>query len=212
MASKSSRRPRSAPRATGSRPTKGSITRTAAGRTYQLKVTLARLRPPIWRRLLVPGSVSLEELHDILQIAMGWTDSHFHQFEAKGQLYGVPSREWSMPVENEARVGLDQVLLREKDSMLYEYDFGDGWLHQIVVEKIVASSPELKAPRCIAGARACPPEDCGGAYGYADLLRVLKNTSHPEHEEMLEWVGEDFDPEFLDLDDINNCLLPGKRA
>jgi Plasmid pRiA4b ORF-3-like protein len=181
-----------------------------ANRIYQLKVTLARLHPSVWRRLPVPSSVSLEDLHDILQVAMGWTDSHFHQFEAKGLLYGKPTREFSLPMKDEARVRLDQVLLHEKDPMAYEYDFGDSWTHQIVLEKIVAPSPEAKAPRCIAGARACPPEDCGGVFGYAELLKVLRDPSHPEHEEMLEWIGEDYDPEFLDLDAINKYLVPRK--
>jgi hypothetical protein len=183
------------------------MAKAATDRIYQLKVTLARLRPPVWRRLLVPSAVSLEDLHDILQVAMGWTDSHLHQFEAKGQLYGKPSREYSLPMKDEARVRLGEVLLREKDSIVYVYDFGDSWTHQIVLEKIVAPSPDVKVPRCIAGARACPPEDCGGVFGYAELLKVLKNPSHPEHEEMLEWVGEDYDPEFLDLEAINKYLV-----
>ena len=181
-----------------------------ADRIYQLKVTLAGLRPPVWRRLLVSSSESLGGLHDILQVAMGWTDSHLHQFEAKGQLYGKPSRESFLPLKDEARVNLGQVLVREKESILYEYDLGDSWTHQIVLEKVLAPSPNAKAPQCIGGARACPPEDCGGVYGYAELLETLKDPSHPEHEEMLEWIGEDYDPEFFDLEAINKHLRPRK--
>lgn len=188
------------------------MAKTAPNRIYQLKITLDRARPAIWRRLLVSDSTSLMQLHDILQIAMGWTDSHLHQFEAGGQLYGEPSPDFDMPVKNEAHVRLAQVLVREKNSMLYEYDFGDGWTHKIVLEKIFAPSPELKTPTCIAGARACPPEDCGGVYGYLELLKVLKNPSHPEHDEMLEWIGGEFDPDALDLDAINKQFMPRKRG
>ena len=177
---------------------------------YQLKVTLAGPRPPIWRRLLVSSSVTLRELHDIVQVAMGWMDSHLHQFEAKGQLYGKPSPELDLPMRDEARTRLDQVLTHPKDFLLYEYDFGDSWTHQIMLEKVLPSSHELKTPQCLAGARACPPEDCGGVFGYAELLRALKDPSHPEHEDMLEWIGGDYDSAFFDLDAVNKQLVPRK--
>jgi hypothetical protein len=179
-------------------------------RMYQLKVTLAGVRPAVWRRLQVPSSVLLNELHDILQIALGWTNSHLHQYEARGQLYGKPHPEFSLQVQNEARVRLDEVLVREKDAMLYEYDFGDSWTHRIVLEKIVVAPPDLKLPKCVAGARACPPEDCGGVYGYAELLKAIRDPSHPEHDDMLEWVGGDYDPDFFDLEDVNKQLAPRK--
>ncbi len=188
------------------------MTTAAADRMYQLKITLSHLRPPVWRRLLVPSSVSLKELHDVLQVAMGWTDSHLHQFEANGQLYGKPSREYSFPMKNEARVRLDQVLPREKDSMVYEYDFGDSWIHDIALEKIVPSSPDVKVPQCIAGARACPPEDCGGVDGYDGLLEALNDPSDPDHEEICEWIGEDFDPELFDIEAVNKYLARGRKG
>jgi hypothetical protein len=186
------------------------MAKVTADRIYQLKVTLAGPRPLIWRRLLVSSSASLKELHYILQVAMGWTDSHMHQFEAKGRLYGKPTRELELPMKDEARTRLDQLLMREKDSMLYEYDFGDSWTHQIVLEKILAASPQVKVPQCIAGARACPPEDCGGVFGYSELLKALKDPSHPEHQDMLEWIGEDYDATFFDLEAINKQLVPRK--
>jgi hypothetical protein len=186
------------------------MTKASTQRAYQLKVTLAGVRPAVWRRLLVPGSATLKELHYILQAAMGWTDSHLHQFEANGQLYGKPDPDFGLNVKNETRVWLDQVLLREKESMLYEYDFGDGWVHRIVLEKILPSSPGLKVPKCIAGARACPPEDCGGAYGYAEFLKAINDPSHSEHDEMLEWIGGEFDPDLFDLEEINEYLTPRK--
>lgn len=141
---------------------------------------------------------------------MGWMDSHLHQFEAKGQLYGKPDSESYLPIRDEARTRLDQVLTQPKDSIFYEYDFGDGWTHRIVLEEIIPASPEVKAPRCIAGARACPPEDCGGVFGYAELLQVLKDPPHPEHEDMLERVGGNYDPASLDLEAVNRQLAPRK--
>jgi pRiA4b ORF-3-like protein len=143
---------------------------------------------------------------------MGWTDSRFPQFEAKGQLYGKPSRELErdLPMKDEACARLDQLLMREKDSMLYEYDFGDTWTHQIVLEKILAPAQRGKIPQCVDGARACPPEDCGGVFGYVELLKALKDPSHPEHEDMLEWIGQDYDPTFFDLEAVNKQLAPRK--
>jgi hypothetical protein len=186
-------------------------TSTKSERVYQIKITLAGVRPAVWRRLAVPGSATLKELHDILQVAMGWTDSHLHQFEANGRLYGTPDPEFEMNVKNETRVRLDEVLPREKESMIYEYDFGDGWVHRIVLEKILPPTPELKVPKCVAGARACPPEDCGGVYGYAEFLKAIEDSSHPEHGEMLEWIGGEFDPDRFDLEEINEFLTPRKR-
>ena len=183
------------------------MAKTVAPAVFQLKVTLAAVRPAIWRRLLVQSSLTLKDLHNILQIVIGWTDLHLHQFEAKGQLYGRPDRESPVSIRNEARVLLGEVLPREKDSMLYEYDFGDGWIHKVVLEKIVSPSPKVKVPCCVAGARACPPEDCGGPYGYAEFLKAVRDPSHPEHEDMVEWLGGDFDPGHFDLADVNQQLV-----
>jgi len=174
---------------------------------YQIKVTLNGVRPSIWRRLVVPSSLSLMDLHDVLQVAMGWMDSHLHQFVARGKLYGQPDPEFGMGRINEKRVRLDEVLRTEKDAMTYEYDFGDGWEHKIVLEKVLGNAEEHAAPSCIAGARACPPEDCGGVWGYANLLKVISDSSNPEHEEMLEWLGDGFDPERFDVSVINSVLV-----
>ena len=177
-------------------------------RVYQVKVALQGVKPPVWRRLLVPGSISLRKLHDILQVAFGWTDSHLHLFEVQGQTFGVPDSDFANDMRSDARVPLDHVLVREKDAMIYEYDFGDGWRHKIVLEKIVQPTPETRAPLCIAGARACPPEDCGGIWGYANLLDAIANPSHPEHEEMLEWLADEFDPEHFSVEEVNAILAP----
>jgi hypothetical protein len=179
--------------------------------TYQIKVTLNGIRPPIWRRLLVPSSLSLMELHDVVQIAVGWTDSHLHQFVARGILYGQPDPEFGMGRANERRVRLDEVLRAEKDAMTYEYDFGDGWEHKIILEKVLGNAEHDVAPSCIAGARACPPEDCGGVWGYANLLKIISDSSHPEHREMLEWLGDHFEPERFDISETNSVMATMKR-
>ncbi|MGH8568179.1 MAG: plasmid pRiA4b ORF-3 family protein [Gammaproteobacteria bacterium] len=177
---------------------------------YQLKVALDGITPSIWRRLLVPASISLKKLHDVLQRAMGWENAHLHQFEARGEIFGDPDPEFGADNIDEARVRLDKVLIGVKDTMHYEYDFGDGWRHKIVLEKIDQAGEGTEVPVCTGGARACPPEDCGGIPGYKRLLRVLGDPSHPEHDEMLEWVGGAFDPERFDVAKVNT-LLAGRR-
>jgi hypothetical protein len=177
---------------------------------YQLKVTLNGSKPPIWRRLLVPGNINLGSFHIVLQIVMGWTNSHLHQFILGRTMYGIPDDEFGgdfgLEIEDENKYKLSQLLKKEKDSLKYEYDFGDGWEHKIILEKILPYESSVKVPSCIKGKRACPPEDCGGIWGYQDLIEVINDTSHPEHEEMLEWLGGDFDPEYFDVNEINEIL------
>jgi len=175
---------------------------------YQVKITLKGIRPPIWRRLLVEPDTRLDRLHHILQEAMGWYDSHLHQFAVGRTLYGVPDPDFDFgpEVEDEKRVTLRQLAPTAKSKLTYEYDFGDGWEHEILVEKVLPADPATLYPVCVAGARACPPEDCGGVWGYADLLETIKNPDDPEHEEMLEWLGGEFDPEAFDLDVVNRKL------
>jgi hypothetical protein len=172
---------------------------------YQLKVTLRGIRPPIWRRLRVSGAVTLARLHDVLQEAFGWTNSHLHQFRVGREAFGVPDRDgWGGPeVIDERRVWLDQVA-NAKSRLVYEYDFGDGWEHDVVVERVdVASEP---MPICLDGRRSRPPEDCGGPPGYENLLEALADPKHPEHAEMREWAGPYFQPEHLDLELVNKEL------
>jgi len=177
---------------------------------YQLKVTLVGSKPPIWRRILVSGDVNLSVFHQILQDVMGWTDSHLHQFVAGGIMYSAPYDDYADDLEiefrDESKYKLSQLLKREKDSLIYEYDFGDSWEHKIVLEKILPDDGSTETPSCIKGKRACPPEDCGGIWGYANLIEIVQNPKHPEHQEMLEWLEEGFDPEYFDLDDINEGL------
>jgi hypothetical protein len=180
--------------------------KSAPSAIYQIKVTLKELRPPIWRRIQVADNTSLGKLHGILQVAMGWTDSHLHQFTIDGIDYGVPSPDDFRPVMNESRVKLSQVVTGEKFKFLYEYDFGDSWMHELLVEKILPPEEGVHYPRCLKGKNAAPPEDCGGPWGYVDLLAILQDPKHPEHEEMLEWAGGPSDPEAFDLEGINAAL------
>ncbi len=173
---------------------------------YQLKVTLKGTRPPIWRRLQVRGSTTLLKLHTIIQIAMGWTDSHLHQFIVGGMYYGMPDVEWDDDMQDERRIKLGQIVSAVKDRFTYEYDFGDSWEHEIMVEKVLAPEPGAQYPICLAGKRACPPEDVGGVWGYAEFLDTIADPERPEHEEMLEWIGGSFDAEAFDLEAVNQML------
>ncbi|MBN1429622.1 MAG: plasmid pRiA4b ORF-3 family protein [Anaerolineae bacterium] len=173
---------------------------------YQIKITLKDSKPPIWRRLLVPGDVTLGNLHDIIQTAMGWYDCHLHQFILGGVYYGVPSDEDWYDVEDESRYKLNQIAPREKSQFTYEYDFGDSWHHIILVEKILPPDPSQDLPVCVKGKRACPPEDVGGIWGYDTFLEAINDPDHEEHDEYLEWIDDAFDPEEFDLDTINGRL------
>lgn len=173
---------------------------------FQLKIRLEYSRPPIWRRVLVSSGITLHKLHDVIQAAMGWTDSHLHMFVVGERRYGVPDPEWDVELGDERKVTLAELLRRPKDRILYEYDFGDGWLHVVELEKSVPPSQDQQVPCVVAGRRACPPEDCGGPPGYARLLHVLGQSDSPERRELLEWVGEEFDPAAFDLASLNRRL------
>ena len=185
--------------------------RAKTGEVYQLKVTLRGTKPPVWRRLLVPASMKLSKLHDVLQVAMGWTDSHMHMFRVGDLNYGVPSPDDWDEVLDERKATVGQALPRAKSKLVYEYDFGDSWEHEVLVEKVLDAEPGVAYPVCVAGKRACPPEDCGGVWGYAEFLEAIRDPEHPEHDGMLEWVGGDFDPEDFDLDDVNAALRTRRR-
>lgn len=179
---------------------------------YHLNVVLLDSEPPIWRRLQVPGDAKLDWLHAVLQIAIGWTNSHLHQFRTGENCYSDTRNnfaefEGDSKTLEESKFTLQQIASREQDAFGYDYDFGDSWEHEITVEKILP--PDAAASmtaRCLDGARACPPEDCGGVWGYSDLLEILKNRKHPEHKSMKEWLGRAFDPEAFDVEKTNLWL------
>ncbi|MBI5446542.1 MAG: plasmid pRiA4b ORF-3 family protein [Deltaproteobacteria bacterium] len=185
----------------------GTRSRTTSA-VYQLKVTLKGSKPPIWRRFQVAADTTLGDLHPILQRIMGWDDSHLHHFRLGLELFGVPDPDdtFGDDVEDERDALLRDVLPAEKAKLRYEYDFGDSWDHELILEKILPPEPAAELPRCLTGKRACPPEDCGGLWGYAELLDALSDPRHPEHEEQLEWLGEGFDPEAFDLQAVNAAL------
>jgi hypothetical protein len=178
---------------------------TSQVKIYQIKVTLAGSKPPIWRRILVPGDVNLQKLHDIIQVVMGWTNSHLHQFIVGQTTYGEPHPDYGHEMRDERRVKLSQIA-RAEAKFRYEYDFGDSWLHDLLVEKILPPEPGQRYPVCVKGKRACPPEDVGGVWGYEVFLEAIRNPDHPEHEMYLGWIGGGFDPEAFDLEGTNEIL------
>jgi len=182
------------------------------GRALQIKVTLRHVRPPIWRRIVLSDTMTLDTVHRVVQAAMGWTDTHLHGFRKGNQTYALPSRpefDFGMPSVDERSVAIGALLGRPKDGLVYDYDFGDGWEHDIVLEKVLppedAPSP---LPRVVAGKRACPPEDCGGPPGYEGYLAAIANPKDPAHADLLAWRGAGFDPEEFDLEAANTALSP----
>src|ERR1019366_434649 len=146
-----------------------------------IKVTLLGTKPPVWRRFLVEQDITLRQLHKTLQVVMGWTDSHLHQFvfNRRKQPDGIL---------------LGALFRAPGTKLIYEYDFGDGWQHEVLLEEVLLGDESFR-PICLAGERNCPPEDCGGPYGYAELLQALRDPRHPEHNYFKHWLGEPFAPE-----------------
>lgn len=178
---------------------------------FQVKITLADVAdPPVWRRVLVPAGIRLDQLHRVVQAAMGWEDYHLHVFsDADGAgRYGVPDPELGFSDERTATLG--DLVGGAGGRARYSYDFGDDWEHDLVVEQVLAAEPGVAYPVCVAGEGACPPEDCGGAWGYQHLREVLADPADPEHEELLAWLGlakgADFDPHGFDLEQANRAL------
>jgi hypothetical protein len=182
---------------------------------HQLKITLSGVsRPPVWRRVLVPADVTLGDLHEVIQVAMGWDDYHMHLFSVGGQEYGSPDPE--LGHASDRKVLLSQVLSGPGDRLGYTYDFGDDWEHDIVLEETRSAVPEETYPSGVAGKGACPPEDCGGAWGYAGLKEILADPVHEDHQDMLEWLGldagKDFDPKEFSVADVNARLASLAKA
>jgi len=185
-------------------------------RIYRLKVTLKDINPPIWRELLVSPTTTLHELHDVLQLAMGWLDSHLHEFIKDKTHFQLPDLENDRYDDKEytdsREVPLSRVLFKPGDRLEYLYDFGDAWEHDIVLEEVLASEPHRPYPLCLSGARACPPEDCGSTTGYENLVEAMKNPKHPDREDLIEWFGRPYDPEEFDLALVNRDLEDPEKA
>jgi Plasmid pRiA4b ORF-3-like protein len=173
---------------------------------YQLDVRLAYIDPPIWRRILVSDQILLPGLHHLLQVVMGWEHSHLYQFIVGTTRYGEPDPEFEDSMQSDRRVRLRDIAAAKGASLLYEYDFGDGWRHLITVEDLWPRTEYDIVPRCLDGARACPPEDAGGIGGYEHLLNVLRNKRDPEYKELRAWAGAHFDPACFCVQTVNSAL------
>ncbi len=177
---------------------------------FQIQIALKGFKPKIWRRILIPSDFLLSDFHLIIQITMGWTNSHLHQFIINRTFYTQRMQDddlWDeMDNVDYKKMKISDLLKKEKEKIVYEYDFGDSWEHDIILEKILPIDNNLKYPVCLTGKMNCPPEDCGGVWGYFDMLKVLKDPDHEEYESYIEWLGEEFDPEFFDKNEINKLL------
>jgi len=181
---------------------------------HLLRITLVDVKPAVWRELLVPSKIRLDWLHLVIQIAMGWDNTHMHEFIVgtlrDGRRFGWPNPDddplFGLPAtENESKFTLAQIAPAKGNKFRYWYDFGDDWYHLVSVKGVVAAGPH-QLPLCIRAARACPPEDCGGPWGYAELLKALSDPRHPKHADMQDWIGDDFDSELVEMDEINTAL------
>lgn len=185
------------------------MAKTAVGRStgkiaVVLKVTLRDIKPPVWRRLVLPGTMTLADLHEAIQAAMGWHGGHLHAFDIAGRQYGDPRTvDVVDDMDDERRLTLNGLLRSGVARVTYTYDFGDNWQHQVLIERTQPALDAGRYPACVAGKRNCPPEDCGGPWGYAEFLAAIADPAHPEHADQRAWVGEDFDPEEFDVADAD---------
>ncbi|MFN0135541.1 MAG: plasmid pRiA4b ORF-3 family protein [Phycisphaerae bacterium] len=180
-----------------------------AAPTLVLKVTLRGSKPPIWRRVAVASNKTLAHLHDVIQAAFGWYNCHLHQFTTRNGLRFAPPSEFGDDFDTDGdtrKVALETIVEELSGGVVYEYDFGDGWEHLIKLEKVLEPDAAKPPPMCLAGARRCPPEDCGGIWGYMNLLDTLANPKHPDHDDMIEWIGGPIDPQEFDLDKSNKAV------
>lgn len=179
-------------------------------KVYQFKITLKHIKPPIWRRIQVPATYTFWDLHIAIQDSMGWTDTHLHHFEILNprtrmkEEIGIPDED---AIDNIILAGwkknISHYFTSDNDKAQYIYDYGDDWEHEVKLEKILPAIDDIQYPICIAGKRECPPEDCGGPPGYEEFIEAIMDPKHERHEELLEWIGGDFDPEYFNKDEID---------
>ena len=183
------------------------------GKIYRLKIVLDGSEPLIWRKILVKSDIKLSQLHDIIQTVMGWTNSHLHHFRTKDCWYVMQGEldNHDSDAVDERKAKLCDIVARGQ-SFLYEYDFGDSWMHIIKVEAVLEPEAGVKYPACVGGAMACPPDDVGGLDGYYNFIEALKDPKHEDHEDMVEWHGEDFDPSKFELRETNMTLHPNTKV
>ena len=174
---------------------------------HTLKVTLRDVSPDVWRRVVVRSETTLPKLARTLEAAMGWESYHLHLFDAGGIQFGEPDEDFDSDHVIDARkVTVKHVLPEVGSALRFDYDFGDGWEHDVVVEAIEAPQEGKRYPVCLDGERGCPPEDCGGPSGYGELLAVLADANHPEHEHIAAWAPKGFDPAVFDVVAANRTL------
>lgn len=177
---------------------------------YQLRITLIESRPAIWRKILVNEDVLLSNLHNIIQTTMGWTNSHLHQFIKNETFYTerIPGDIFWDEMDNIDYKGmrLNELLCFVKNTIIYEYDFGDGWIHEILLEKFLKPDHSIKYPICTGGKMKCPPEDVGGVGGYLEMLKVLRNPNNEEYESYITWLGGNFNYKDFDINKVNKLL------
>ncbi len=182
----------------------------AAPQMLQLRITLLNVTPPVWRCVAVSANLTFLQLHNVIQAAMGWEDCHMHEFEVGRQRIGTSSKEDSFfggeAAYPESKYRLGEMLPNQK-KFRYWYDFGDDWWHEIVIEKRLPANEDEPPAKLLDGKNACPPEDCGGPWGYTELCATLSDPDHPDHEEMLEWMGAEFDPKAFDKEDFAKRVL-----
>ena len=181
----------------------------AASQIYELYVELEDIEPVVWRRPLVPAAITLPKLHDLLQLAMGWTNSHLHSFTIGKKTFGMAGDFEELNMLDERKQTLEAALGDSIREFVYEYDFGDSWRHRIAVKPLARPNTNWHYPLCTGGARAAPPDDVGGPPDYEEFLAAIKDPKHEEHDSMLTWIGGAFDPEGFDLNAINRTLRFG---
>jgi hypothetical protein len=183
---------------------------------YQIKITLLNTKPTIWRRVLVHGNATLAEFHRVFQIVMGWEDYHLHEFRLGEERFGIPDPDIPHPSETDCTddrtVLLSELLRAEGSEATYIYDFGDWWEHSLLLERTAEAEAGAMYPICTEGARRCPPEDVGGAFGYEEFLEAIRNPKHEQHEEMLQWIGGRFDPDAFSVNGVNKKLARSQRG
>jgi hypothetical protein len=172
----------------------------------RISITLLDVDPAIWRRIEAPAGMTLEGLHDVIQVVMGWADYHLHHFQLGDVMYGVPSPE-DREMNDERKIKLSTLLVDGERTFQYLYDYGDGWCCVVVLETVAPMRPGVAYPLLVEGARRGPPEDVGGPWGYGEFLEAIADPKHERHAELLEWCGGDFEPHQFDINEINRRLV-----
>ena len=174
---------------------------------YQFKIALKHIAPPVWRRFMVNSDMKFPDFHKVLQTVMGWNDCHLHQFIIDNEYYAPEFEDIEQIGINYKSIKLEDLIVKERQKFFYEYDFGDGWEHIIILEKILPDNKKFQYPVSLSGKRSCPPENCGSIPGYERLLEALKDPHNKKYEEILEWLEPNgFDPEYFNLNEINFLL------